>query len=73
MGRGADPKRQVEATFRVAKKNLEDCSLYAPFPGVVGQRRQFSARETPLPGVPVLTLLGVGRVKVRYSVPEQEV
>ena len=25
--------RQAEAAFGIAKKNLEDCSLYAPFPG----------------------------------------
>ena len=62
--------RQAEAAFGIAKKNLEDCSLYAPFSGVVGQRR-ISAGETALPGVPVLTLLEVGRVKVRFSVPEQ--
>ena len=31
--------RQAEAAFGIAKKNLEDCSLYAPFSGVVGQRR----------------------------------
>lgn len=39
---------------------------------MVGQRR-ISAGETALPGVPVLTLLEVGRVKVRFSVPEQEI
>ena len=65
-------RRQAEAAFGIAKKNLEDCSLYAPFSGVVGQRR-ISAGETALPGVPVLTLLEVGRVKVRFSVPEQEI
>lgn len=64
--------RQAEAAFGIAKKNLEDCSLYAPFSGVVGQRR-ISAGETALPGVPVLTLLEVGRVKVRFSVPELEI
>ena len=64
--------RQAEAAFGIAKKNLEDCPLYAPFSGVVGQRR-ISAGETALPGVPVLTLLEVGRVKVRFSVPEQEI
>ena len=47
--------RQAEAAFGIAKKNLEDCSLYAPFSGVVGQRR-ISAGETALPGVPVLAL-----------------
>lgn len=64
--------RQAEAAFGIAKKNLEDCSLYAPFSGVVGQRR-ISAGETALPGVPVLTLLETGCVKVRFSVPEQEI
>ena len=39
---------------------------------MVGQRR-ISAGETALPGVPVLTLLEVGRVKVRFSVPELEI
>ena len=53
--------RQAEAAFGIA-----------PFSGVVGQRR-ISAGETALPGVPVLTLLEVGRVKVRFSVPEQEI
>lgn len=46
--------------------------LYAPFVGVVGQRRM-SVGETALPGVPVLTLLETARVKVRFSVPEQEI
>ena len=65
----------AEAALNQAKDacaRLEDCSLYAPFSGVVGQRR-ISAGETALPGVPVLTLLEVGRVKVRFSVPEQEI
>ena len=33
----------------------------------------FRSGETALPGVPVLTLLEVGRVKVRFSVPELEI
>lgn len=51
VGRGADRLRQAEAAFGIAKKNLEDCSLYAPFSGVVGQRR-ISAGETALPAFP---------------------
>ena len=64
--------RQAEAAFEIARKNLGDCSLSAPFAGVVG-RRQASAGENVLPGVPVMTLLRIGNVKVRFSVPEQEI
>lgn len=64
--------RQAEAACGIAEKNLNDCKLYAPFSGVIGQRRM-SAGETVLPGVPVLTLLEVDQVKVRFSVPEQEI
>ena len=58
--------RQAESLFEIAKKNLSDCALYAPFDGVVGERRA-SAGET------VLKLLQIGTVKVRFSVPEQEI
>ena len=64
--------RQAEAAYGIAEKNLGDCRLRAPFDGVVGQKRA-SVGETALPGVPVLTLLEIGRVKVRFSVPEQEI
>ena len=64
--------RQAEAAFEIARKNLGDCSLSAPFAGVVG-KRPVSAGENVLPGVPVMTLLQIGSVKVRFSVPEQEI
>lgn len=64
--------RQAEAARGIAEKNLADCRLLAPFDGVVGQKRT-SVGETALPGMPVVTLLEVGRVKVRFSVPEQEI
>lgn len=64
--------QQAEAAYGIAEKNLSDCRLLAPFAGVVGQRRM-SVGETALPGVPVLTLLEIGQVKVRFSVPEQEI
>lgn len=64
--------RQAESACAIAEKNLNDCKLYAPFSGVVGKRRM-SVGETALPGVPVMTLLQIGTVKVRFSVPEQEI
>lgn len=64
--------RQAEAAYGIAEKNLNDCNLLAPFSGVVG-KRQMAAGETALPGMPVLTLLEIGQVKVRFSVPELEI
>lgn len=64
--------RQAESAYAIAGKNLDDCRLVAPFSGVVGKRRM-TAGETALPGAPVLTLLEIGRVKVRFSVPELEI
>ena len=46
--------------------------MYAPFTGVIG-KRQAAAGETVLPGVPAMTLLRIGMVKVRFPVPEQEI
>ena len=64
--------RQAEAAFGIARKNLDNCKLYAPFSGVVGTKRA-AVGETAMPGVPVVTLLEIGSVKVRFSVPEQEI
>ena len=77
--------RQAESAYGIARKNLDDCKLYAPFTGVIGKRqgggggggvprkRQAAAGETVLPGVPAMTLLRIGMVKVRFPVPEQEI
>ena len=64
--------RQAESAFGIAEKNLNDCRLYAPFDGVIG-RKQSAVGETALPAVPVVMLLGIGQVKVRFSVPELEI
>lgn len=64
--------QQARSMYELSKKNLGDCALHAPFAGVVG-RRMAEAGENALPGVPVLTLLEISRVKVRFSVPENEI
>ena len=56
--------RQAESAYGIARKNLDDCKLYAPFTGVIG-KRQAAAGET--------VLLRIGTVKVRFPVPEQEI
>lgn len=64
--------RQAESAMEITARNLADCSLRAPFDGVVG-KRSATAGETALPGAPILTLLEIGSVKVRFAVPEQEI
>lgn len=64
--------RQAEAGFAIAEKNLADCRLYAPFSGAVGKRIA-TVGETALPGVPVMTLLRIAAVYVRFAVPEREI
>lgn len=63
---------QAQAAYDMAKKNLEDCRLYAPVSGVVGTKIM-GVGETVLPTEPVLTILSIDRVKVRVAVPEREI
>ena len=64
--------QQARSMYELSKKNMNDCALHAPFVGVVG-RRTAEVGENASPGVPVLTLLEISRVKVRISVPENEI
>lgn len=63
---------QARSAYQIARKNLDDTRLVAPFSGVIGKRR-LSAGENAVPGVPVVTLLDIDKVKVRFSVPEREI
>ena len=64
--------QQARSMEEVARKNLEDSRLIAPFGGVIG-RRQVETGENVMPGQPVLSLLKTGTVKVRIPVPENEI
>lgn len=64
--------RQAESSFTISEKNLKDCTMRSPFTGVVGHRKA-EVGETLLPGMPVLTVLQINQVKVRFSVPETEI
>lgn len=63
---------QARAAYSIAKKNLDDCSLRTPFDGVVG-KRMATVGETAVPGAPVMTVLGIETVKIRFAVPEGEI
>ncbi len=63
---------QARAMEQVARKNLSDARLQAPFGGVIGAR-EMEAGEHVMPGQTVCTLLKIGTVKVKIPVPENEI
>lgn len=63
---------QAKATEAIAKKNLNDCNLYAPQSGVVG-RRYLEAGSNIMPGNPVYNIMDVSSVKIRVAIPEGEI
>ena len=63
---------QAQSAYDMAKKNLDDCRIYAPVSGVVGAKIM-NVGETVLPTEPVLTILSIDRVKVRVAIPEREI
>ncbi len=69
MQTNLDKARSLE---QMAKKQLDDCDLYAPVAGVV-DRCEAQAGATLLPGIPAVTLLDVHTLSVSYSVPEDDI
>lgn len=62
---------QARSQLALAKKNLADCRLTAPVGGIIG-RKNVNAGETAMPSQAVVTILDVGSVKIKFSVPEAE-
>lgn len=63
---------KAKAQLEIARKNLADCSIYAPVSGVVGTKIM-NVGETALPSEPVLSILNIDKVKVKVSIPEKEI
>lgn len=63
---------QARAQLAVAKKNLADCRLTAPVGGVIG-RKLVGAGESAMPSQAIVTILDINTVKVKVSIPENEI
>ncbi|MGE4586003.1 MAG: efflux RND transporter periplasmic adaptor subunit [Mangrovibacterium sp.] len=63
---------QARSMEEIARKNLEDSRMEAPFSGVIGLRAA-EPGEHVLPNQQVLSLLDIGTVKVKIPVPEKEI
>ena len=62
---------QAEANEKIAKKNLNDCSLTAPYSGVISEKNA-EVGQNVMPGTPVVKLVTARQLDVKISVPETE-
>jgi RND family efflux transporter MFP subunit len=63
---------QARSLEKIAKKNLDDCNLYAPFSGIIG-KRSIEEGTNVLPDAPAFKLVKTHSVKARIAVPENEI
>ena len=63
---------QAKSFAKIAEKNLADSKLYAPFDGIIG-KQMIAAGENVIIGKPVMTLLKINTVKIKFSTPENEI
>ncbi len=64
--------QQARSMEQIAKKNLKDVELRAPYSGIIAQK-SIDTGSTVLPGVPAFKLMKIDWVNVNISVPENEV
>ena len=60
------------ASEAMSKKSLNDTKRYAPFSGYIASR-DGEIGQNAIPGSPIVKLVNIGSVKVKISVPENEV
>lgn len=63
---------QARAGEEIARKNLQQCTIYAPQGGVVG-RKFLEAGASAMPGSPVFTIMNIDNVKIKAAIPEGEI
>lgn len=64
--------RQATSMEEIARKNLNDCRLYAPFDGVVAEK-QAEVGQNVMPGLGIVKVVSGQKLKVKIAVPEQEI
>ncbi|MFA7073652.1 MAG: efflux RND transporter periplasmic adaptor subunit [Endomicrobiaceae bacterium] len=65
-------KTQAELAVKIAQKNLEDCSLYAPETGFISEKN-LEIGDNVIPGKTVMKMVNVDKVYAVISVPEKEI
>ncbi|WP_207153627.1 efflux RND transporter periplasmic adaptor subunit [Prevotella herbatica] len=63
---------QAQSAERIARKNLGDCVLRAPFGGYISER-SVDMGNNVLPGQSCFKLVKLDKIKVKVSIPEKEI
>jgi len=63
---------QAQAGERIARKNMSDCVLHAPFAGYIA-KKSVDAGNNVVPGFSCFKLVKLDQVKVKVSIPEKEI
>ncbi len=63
---------EAQAAERIARKNLQDCVLTAPFSGYISQR-SVDMGNNVVPGMACFKLVRLDNIEVVISVPEKEI
>ncbi len=64
--------QQARAMEEIARKNLKDCKLYAPFDGVIADK-SVEVGQNVIPSMAVGKLVDITRLKVKIAIPETEI
>ena len=64
--------RQAQASEAIARKGVTDTRLLAPCSGYIADKTG-EVGENVMPGVPVAKLVSIDRVKIKVSVPEEDI
>ena len=63
---------QAVSTAKIAKKNLDNCTIISPLSGFIGMRK-LEIGSTTTPGITVFNIISVEKIYARISVPENEI
>lgn len=63
--------QQAEAQAEIAKKNLNDCTLKAPYSGMISAKNA-EVGQNVMPGTPIVELVTARQLEVKIAVPETE-
>ena len=64
--------KSAVASEAMAKKSLADTKLYAPFSGFIASK-DAEIGQNAIPGMSIVKLVSIGNVKVKISVPEDDI
>lgn len=63
---------QAKSQLDMAKKNVEDCRIYAPVSGIISSKIVEDGM-TAVTSQPIVNILDISSVKVRVAIPEKEI